>query len=117
VNQTVFNPLIPVPTSLKIEKGCHIDMNNLLRAFRSSMERWYNMLITGHERMIMEKYTQRLYLLGVTALYRSAEGEFSAMIRDVHPTGELELESGRGDTLTFGFKEVEYLGIIPPDHN
>ena len=117
VNQTTFDPSIPAPTSLKIEKGCHIDMNSLLKEFRSSMERWYNTLITGNERLVMESYNQRLYRLGVTAYYRSAAGKFTAIIRDVLPSGELVLESGKGDILTFGFKEVEYLGIIPPDHN
>ena len=117
INQTVFDPAIPSPTSLKIEKGCHIDMNNLLKTFRDSLERWYNTLITGHETMIMETYSQMLYQLGVTANYRSAAGTFTAVIRDVLPSGELVLESEKGDILTFGFKEVEYLGIIPPDRN
>lgn len=117
VNQTTFDPSIPAPTSLRIEKGCHIDMNSLLKEFRSSMERWYNTLITGNERLVMESYNQRLYRLGVTAYYRSAAGKFTAVIRDVLPSGELVLESGKGDILTFGFKEVEYLGINPPDHN
>ena len=117
INQTVFDPSIPAPTSLKIEKGCHIDMNSLLTAFRSSLETWYNSLITGNERMIMESYNQRLYRLGVTAYFRSAAGKFTAIIRDVHPSGELVLETGKGDILTFGFKEVEYLGIIQPDQN
>ena len=117
VNQTVFDPSIPAPTSLKTEKGCHIDMNSLLTAFRSSLERWYNTLITGNERLVMESYNQWLYRLGEPAYYRTAAGRFTAIIRDVQPSGELVLESGKGDILTFGFKEVEYLGLIPPDHN
>jgi BirA family biotin operon repressor/biotin-[acetyl-CoA-carboxylase] ligase len=117
VNQTDFDPSIPAPTSLKIEKGCHIDMISLLVEFRNSMERWYNTLIAGNERGIMEAYNQRLYRLGIKAYYRSAAGKFTAIIRDVLPSGELVLESEKGDILTFGFKEVEYLGIIPPDHN
>ncbi len=117
INQTIFDLSDPEPTSLKIEKECHIDMNKLLVEFRSSLERWYNTLITGNERMIMETYNQRLYLLGTRANYRSSAGRFTAIIRDVLPSGELVLESGNGDILTFGFKEVEYLGIIPPDHN
>jgi BirA family biotin operon repressor/biotin-[acetyl-CoA-carboxylase] ligase len=117
INQTTFDLSHPAPTSLKIEKGCHIDIDSLLVEFRSSLERWYNTLITGNERMIMETYNQRLYLMGVRADYRSEAGRFTATIRDVHPSGELVLESGKGDILTFGFKEVEFLGIIPPDHN
>ncbi len=117
VNQTAFDPSVPAPTSLKIEKGCHIDRISLLVEFRSSMERWYNTLVTGHERKIMEAYNQRLYMMGVPAYYRSAAGKFTASIRDVLPSGELVLETWKGDILTFGFKEVEYPGIIPPDHN
>lgn len=117
INQIVFDPGIPAPTSLKAEKGCHIDMNPLLTAFRSSLESWYNALLTGHAKMIMESYNQRLYQMGVTALYQTPAGRFTAMIRDVLPSGELVLESGKGDILTFGFKEVEYLGAITPDRN
>jgi BirA family biotin operon repressor/biotin-[acetyl-CoA-carboxylase] ligase len=117
VNQTNFDPSLPAPTSLKTERGCHIDMNSLLFAFRNSLERWYTALFAGNERLVMESYYQKLYRLGETAWYRSGAGEFSATIRDVRPSGELVLESGEGDILTFGFKEVEYLGIIPPDQN
>jgi len=117
VNQTVFDPSIPAPTSLKAEKGCHIDMDSLLSDFSSSLERWYNTLVTGNEEKILELYIQRLYLLGVTAYYCFAGSKFTASIRDVLPSGELVLESGKGDILTFGFKEVEYLGIFPPDQN
>ena len=49
--------------------------------------------------------------------YQSAQGEFRAMIRDVKPSGELLMESDVGDILTFGFKEVEYLGFMPPDQS
>ncbi len=109
VNQTAFDPFIPAPTSLMIEKGCHIDMDTLLVDFRSSMEKWYNTLITRNENIIMDAYFQKLYRLGVKGKYRSAAGEFEAIIKDVLPSGELVLESGQGDILTFGFKEVEYL--------
>jgi len=115
INQTVFDPGIPAPTSLKAEKGCHIDMDPLLTAFRSSLERWYNTLIVGHEKKIMESYNQRLYQMGVTAYYQSAAGRFTAIIRDVLTSGELVMESGKGDILTFGFKEVEFMGAITPD--
>lgn len=117
VNQTVFDPSIPDPTSLKAEKGCHLDMMDLLADFHRSLERWYHLLISGRMETILESYRQKLYLLGLPAYYRSAAGEFRATIRDVRPSGELVLESGEGDILTFGFKEVEFMGITLPDRN
>jgi BirA family biotin operon repressor/biotin-[acetyl-CoA-carboxylase] ligase len=109
VNQTSFDRFIPAPTSLAIEKGCQFDMNELLVDFRNSMERWYNSLLAGNEETIMAAYKDQLYRMGLPANYRSAEGEFDAIIRDVLPSGELVLESEKGEILTFGFKEVEYL--------
>jgi biotin-(acetyl-CoA carboxylase) ligase len=92
-------------------------MEMLLDGIRISMERWYQLLAAGSEKLIMDAYTQSLYQLGVNARYRSSKGDFEGRIRDVRMSGELEIESGEGDILTFGFKEVEYLGIIPPDQN
>ncbi len=117
VNQTAFDPYIPAATSLQIEKGCHIDMNALLESFRSSLEKWYQTLLSGKAAMVMEAYRQKLYRLGVPAEYQSAAGRFTATIRDVKPSGELVMESGKGDILTFGFKEVEYLGFRPQDRS
>jgi BirA family biotin operon repressor/biotin-[acetyl-CoA-carboxylase] ligase len=115
VNQTVFDPSIPAPTSLKAEKGCHTDMMDLLADFQRSLGKWYQILISGRMEKIQESYRQKLYLLGSPAYYRSATADFRATIRDVLPSGDLVLESGEGDILTFGFKEVEYLGINRTD--
>jgi BirA family biotin operon repressor/biotin-[acetyl-CoA-carboxylase] ligase len=117
VNQTKFDPYIPVATSLQIEKGCHIDMHGLLSAFRSSLEKWYQTLLSGNAARVIEAYRQKLYRLGVPAEYRSAAGRFTGTIRDVKPSGELVIESGEGNILTFGFKEVAYLGFRPPDRS
>ena len=116
-NQTVFDPSIPDPTSLKAEKGCHIDIMDLLAAFQRSLEKWYRLLISGRMDTIQGSYRQKLYQLGIQAYYRSAAGDFRATIRDVRPSGELVLESEEGDILTFGFKEVEYTGLTHPDRN
>ena len=117
VNQTVFDPSIPAPTSLKIEKGCHIDRSGLLEAFMDSLERWYRLLFSGGEEKIMGAYREKLYRLGTPAWFHTAEGDFRARIIDVRPSGEIVLASEGGDMLTYGFKEIAYLGITPPDQN
>ena len=117
VNQTSFDPYIPPATSLRIEKRCHFDIHGLLAAFRTSFEKWYQVLVSGNEAGVLDSYMQKLYGLGISMHYRSAEGKFRAAIRDVKPSGELVMESEKGDILTFGFKEVEYLGFNPPDQS
>jgi BirA family biotin operon repressor/biotin-[acetyl-CoA-carboxylase] ligase len=117
VNQTVFDPSIPAPTSLKIEKGCHIGRNDLLEAFIDALEGWYQALLSGEEERIMGAYREKLYGIGIPARFRAAGGDFSARIRDVRVSGEIELELEQGDIVTYGFKEVESLGINPPDQN
>jgi BirA family biotin operon repressor/biotin-[acetyl-CoA-carboxylase] ligase len=114
VNQTSFDPSIPAPTSMMIEKGCQIDMDHLLAGFRNSLEGWYNTLITGNEKRITESYNQKLYRWGRAGYYRSDADKFCAIIRDVLPSGELVMETEKGEWLKFGFKEVEYLGDQSP---
>jgi BirA family biotin operon repressor/biotin-[acetyl-CoA-carboxylase] ligase len=109
VNQDVFDDSIPSPSSMFLEKGCHFDMILLLEEFRSLLERWYGLLISGGTEGIMQSYTGRLYRFGIPSRFSGERGVFSGRICGVLPAGELEVSTEGGDLLRFGFKEIEYL--------
>lgn len=109
VNQAEFDPGIPVPTSMMLEKGCHFDMNLLIEDFRSALEVWYRVLLAGELDLIVDAYHSKLFLLGTTARYSDGEKDFTADIQGVLPGGEIELKLEGGELRRYGFKEIEYL--------
>ena len=109
VNQEEFDPSIPSPTSLLLEKGCHFDMNMLLEDFRTVLEGWYQVLFTGNTERVSKSYLKHLYRLGIPAAYTDGKDVFTASISDVLPGGELEVRLEGGGVRRFGFKEIEYL--------
>lgn len=112
VNQERFDPGIPAPTSMFLEKRCQFDMNLLLEDFRSVLGEWIRLLLAGDIGHIMKAYHDRLYLLGRTARFAAGGREFSGKIRGVLPGGELELELNGGRVQRYAFKEIELLGEI-----
>jgi BirA family biotin operon repressor/biotin-[acetyl-CoA-carboxylase] ligase len=108
VNQERFDPGIPAPTSMFLEKGCHFDMNLLLEDFRVALEGWYRVLLAGDTERIMESYHTRLHLLGIPARFSDGKDFFVGRIRGVLPAGELELQHEGGELRRYAFKEIEY---------
>lgn len=108
VNQEKFDAGIPAPTSLSMEKGCQFDMNLLLDEFRSAMEEWYQVLLSGDKARIMDAYLNNLYLFKVPAQYSDRKSTFTASIIGVLPWGELEVLLEGGEIRRYGFKEIEY---------
>ena len=109
VNQDRFDPGIPAPTSMLLEKGCQFDRNSLLEQFRSAMEGWYRELLAGNYGRIQEAYLARLYRVGAPARYSDGNRTFTASILGVLPGGELELQLEGGGIRKYAFKEIEYV--------
>lgn len=109
VNQDKFSPDIPDPTSLYLETKCHFDMTELLERLMEQMEVWYNLLAGDEREMIRKSYTENLYGLEEILAYSSGGKIFKARIKGVEPTGELVLETEKGEIRKFGFKEVELI--------
>ena len=109
VNQEKFDDGIPTPTSLLLEKRCHFDMNLLLEDIRSALERWYQVLLTGNTKQIMDEYLEHLFGLRIPANYSDGETVFRASINNVLPGGELEVLLEGGGIRRFGFREIKFL--------
>ena len=109
VNQASFDPAIPSPTSLFLEKGCHFDIQKLLQELLEIFSNWYEKLKSGQYREIRRSYLEDLFLRDIWTDFQTNDRALHARIIDVLPGGELLLESSGGQKQTYGFKEIEYI--------
>ena len=109
VNQAEFDPAIPSPTSMYIEKECHFDIKALLDSFLQLLNKWYLFLNQGDKQAIYDSYLSRLYRFGIWSDFKSGDEELNAKITGVMPGGEINLETHTGESLNFGFKDIEFL--------
>ena len=111
VNQTEFDPSLPNPTSLALERGGSLDRGAVFETFYRKLSHRYAMLERGEESSLAHDYMERLYGLGERRTYldgRSGE-RFEGVIRRVWPSGELEVEHSDGSVRRYLFKEIEYV--------
>ncbi len=111
VNQTEFDPALPNPTSLALERGQFFDRGAVFETFYQKMSFRYAMLERGDEQQLAKDYLERLYGLDERKCYiDGCTGErFEGVIRHVLPSGELEVEHLDGSIHRYLFKEIEYV--------
>ena len=109
INQTEFDPAIPSPTSLYLEKGCHFDILNLLQDLLERLDEWYGIMLTGNRDRIYQSYTENLYRWGIWTDFQAGAEVFRGKIKEVTPCGELLLEKEDGEQRKYGFKEIQFL--------
>jgi len=110
VNQVSFSDDLPNPTSLKIETGKHFELVHILNDLCKSLTIRYQQLIDKQLDKIATDYYQNLYHNNDYFQY-SAEGrKFTARVVNVKESGELVLETTKGEILEFSFKEVSFCG-------
>ena len=57
----------------------------------------------------MYPYVEREVSLVPTAIAQSAEGAFRAEIQGITPQGELVLQTEKGETRTYHFKQIRFV--------
>lgn len=117
VNQTVFPPELPNPTSLALECGSPQDRLEVLAAFYENLAVRYDALGRGDRAGIDRNYLDRLYLLGRESTFTCPGGKpFRGTITGLRPTGELEVRH-RADGLVHAylFKEIQLLSGTPEE--
>ena len=108
VNQLIFPSDIPDPTSLALEAGHSFDLSDSLKELLSSLEVQINKLYQGNLAEIKSAYLNRLWLMNTEAVFNDQTGKFRGRIVDIADTGELVVKMKRGETRTYGFKEVVF---------
>lgn len=109
INQKSFPKNIPNPTSLAIETKNSFDREELLLTLIDLIEYRYSMLKDGDFQTIDENYLEILFQYKKMALYEARGKRFAGSIERIEPTGELIIRTDKGETLRFGYKEVEYV--------
>jgi len=106
VNQTEFPGEVPNPISLKQITGKSFNREKLLNKIRASILDVYGQWMPEK---IRSAYSQSLFRKDGYHLYQSETGIFRAKINRIYPDGALELETEKGETAKYYFKEVKFL--------
>lgn len=108
LNQSSFSKDIPNPTSMLLLTGMQYVPATVLSELVVSIQMRYLQLRYGLQDKIDNDYINSLYRFSEYHFYKSAEGKFKAKIVGVKPTGELILETEKGEQKMFAFKEVSF---------
>lgn len=110
VNQTVFDPQLPNPTSLALAAKRTFCREEIIAGFLSHLTTRYAALEQGDAALLQRDYHARLYRLGERHCYRLPDGRlFDAVLEGVRPSGELLLRRDDGMLGEYLFKEVEFV--------
>ena len=108
VNQEVFESNAPNPISLKQITGKRQARKVILNEICKKIE----LLYTKFDYLaIRTAYIESLYRKNGFYPFRADSETFEARISQIHPDGQMELETQSGEIRGFYFKEVEYVRV------
>lgn len=113
VNQTHFVSDAPNPVSLRQILGREVERKALLESIVGHFMELYRQYTSPtpalHRTTLHERYTHLLYRRGEEAMFRNAEGTFTATLHDVEFDGHLVLTDQQGKRHSYLFKEIAYI--------
>ena len=109
VNQTQFPGEVKNGVSLKQITGKSFNCQTLAKELCSFIDRWFELLQTGKEEMVLKRYREQLYKRGEQLRLKSNNRVFDAEILDVTEEGKLRVRAGEVEE-EFGVGEVEFMG-------
>ncbi len=111
INQNTFLSNAPNPTSVIIESGKELELEQALKEVLSCIEKRYTLLSKGDIASIENDYFNKLYRLNKFYPYEKNGVIFNAKIVGIKNTGELVLEDECGTQQHYAFKEINFSGI------
>ncbi len=109
VNQTVFDPSLPNPTSLKTVAGTDFQLFDVLEKILSNFGAWYNVLKNNDLQSVDEVYLTHLLNFGQQKAYTYCNRRIEATIDGVDKFGRLRLHTADGTPLLCDIKEIQYI--------
>ncbi len=92
VNQTMFSPELPNPTSLKLIFGKEFDLHNLMMSLCPFIEKRYLQLKNSQTETVSSQYETSLYRLNERISFFHSGQKLDGFIRGINAEGLLEIE-------------------------
>ncbi len=109
VNQSVFDPTLPNPVSLKMLCGRSFSLKACLLDLLLCLSARYDQLRTGYEQELDEAYQKSLLGYGQNRYFTESGRRIEAKIAGVDDFGRLILDIDKEGCRIFSHKEVEYI--------
>lgn len=112
VNQTVFNPELPNPTSIITEINKQTDRVVLLEGVCGALIDFYEALYTADFEFVDELYSKKMYRYDgqrYRFFERASGKEFMGIIVDVRRSGEINIRHENGMIKRYAFGEIAYI--------
>ena len=107
INQSVFDPALPNPVSLKQITGKNFELIDLAAQLCSIIETNHQLLIAGNFETIFNKYLTHLYKKNEKVKLKKGSRVFETTIKSVSGTGQLITQHSTEERFEFG--EVEWI--------
>ncbi len=111
INQTIFNPALPNPVSLKQITGRTFNAVQLAKELCNCLQQRYKQLQTDKE-SVLKDYNEVLYKRNQQVKLKKENIVFNGIVKGADAAGLLEVEGGLQPQFTFG--EIEW---ILPERN
>lgn len=110
VNQTLFDPTLPNPTSMRLISGKDFAREEVLACFECCFAIRYAALEQGNAAHLADDYHTRMYRRGEEQAFLLPDGTpLRARIEGVEADGHLILQHADGSRHHYSFKEVEFV--------
>ena len=107
INQSVFDPDLPNPVSLKQITGKNYKPIDLAKELCSIIEKKYQLLIAGNFKTLFDKYQIHLYKKDEKVKLKKSNRVFETTIKGVSETGQLITQHSIEEKFEFG--EIEWI--------
>ena len=115
VNQNIFSPSLPNPTSMHLEDGRTFDIKALLERFMDIfclyLERYFNP--HGGYAILRKLYLSQMWRKDTDTRFKdlrsSSEEIFTGQIQGLSEIGHLQIKDKKGELREFSFKEISYI--------
>jgi BirA family biotin operon repressor/biotin-[acetyl-CoA-carboxylase] ligase len=107
INQTIFDPLLPNPVSLKQITGKTNDAVKLAKELVNCLQNRYQRLTKGDSQQLLIEYNSVLYKRNSIIKLKKENAVFEALLKGVNTKGQLIIEAGVEQIFEVG--QVEWI--------